>query len=161
VEQWRREQAWAARVSAPESHKAAISRRIAQYEDAGHGACWLRDERIAALVEQALLHFDGKRYQLLAWCIMPNHVHALVETCEGWPLASVLHSWKSYTAHLANQALQQTGEFWFREYHDRFIRDEAHFNNALSYIEGNPVVAGLAGSKDDWRWSSAWRQRQD
>jgi putative transposase len=110
-------------------------------------------------VENALLHFDGQRYHLIAWCIMPNHVHGLVETYGSWPLAHVLHSWKSYTAHTANQILGCSGDFWFREYHDRFIRDERHFANAVDYIEQNPVKAGLVYRPEEWRWSSAWRRR--
>jgi hypothetical protein len=51
--------------------------------DGGLGACWLKDPTIAALIENALLHFDGDRYRLLAWCIMPNHVHVIVEPIEG------------------------------------------------------------------------------
>jgi hypothetical protein len=54
-------------------------KRIEAWLDAGYGSCWLRDPRIAAIVEEALLHFDAHRYRLLAWAIMPNHVHALVE----------------------------------------------------------------------------------
>jgi hypothetical protein len=50
--------------------------------DAGWGACWLGQSEIAELVEGALLHFDKDRYRLLAWCIMPNHVHAVVEPSE-------------------------------------------------------------------------------
>ena len=57
-----------------------LRRRIEEYLDAGHGECWLRRSAIAQLVEEALLHFDTERYRLLAWCIIPNHVHALIET---------------------------------------------------------------------------------
>jgi len=132
-----------------------LRKRIASYEDAGHGECWLRDERLAALVENALLHFDSQRYRLIAWCIMPNHVHALIETWERWPLAGVLHSWKSFTASEANKLLGRTGSFWFREYHDRFIRDENHFARAVAYIEQNPVKAGLVKAAHDWKFGSA------
>ncbi len=131
-------------------------RRIATYLDAGHGACWLKDPRVAALVENALLHFDGQRYRLLAWCVMPNHVHALVETKDGFPLSEIVHSWKSFTANEANKILDRKGEFWQREYHDRFIRDDDHYRNAVVYIESNPVKAGLAKSAEAWRYSSAW-----
>ena len=138
--------------------EAELRRRIAKYEDAGHGECWLRDPRIAALVEGALLRFDGQRYRLIAWCVMPNHVHALIETWDRWPLAGVLHSWKSYTANEANKLLDRTGTFWFREYHDRFIRDENHFAKAVEYIAQNPVQAGLAKVAEDWIWSGASRR---
>lgn len=136
-----------------------LRKLIDRYEDAGHGACWLRDDRIAALVENALLYFDDQRYRLIAWCIMPNHVHGLIETGESWPLASLLHSWKSYSALGANQILGRSGDFWFREYHDRFIRDERHFRNAVTYIEQNPVKARLVRTPEEWRWSSAWWEK--
>jgi len=156
VQAWRRELSWIENLPASDPREVELRKRIARYEDAGHGACWLRDERIASLVENALLHFDAQRYRLIAWCVMPNHVHALIETFDVWPLAGIVHSWKSYTAHTANEILRRSGDFWFREYHDRFIRDDRHFVNALRYIEANPVKAGLVERKEDWRWSSAW-----
>lgn len=132
-----------------------LRRRIEEFLDVGHGECWLRRPDIAALVEAALFHFDGQRYRLLAWCIMPNHVHALIETREGFPLADVLHSWKSFTSHQANKLLKRTGEFWQREYLDRYVRNAEHFEKVLAYIEENPVKAGLAKLKTEWPWSSA------
>ncbi|HEY7215578.1 MAG TPA: transposase, partial [Thermoanaerobaculia bacterium] len=108
---------------------------------------------------EALLHFDGQRYRVIAWCVMPNHVHGLIETRGGWPLARIVHSWKSYTSHAANQILGRSGDFWFREYHDRFIRDDQHFAKAVAYIEHNPVQARLISAREEWRWSSAWRER--
>lgn len=132
-----------------------LRKRIARYEDEGHGACWLRNQPIGGLVEQALLRFDGERYRLLAWCVMPNHVHVLTETKLGFPLEKVLHSWKSYTASNANKILGRTGEFWQREYYDRYIRHAEHFIDAIRYIEGNPVKAGLAKHASDWPFTSA------
>jgi REP element-mobilizing transposase RayT len=131
-----------------------LQKRIARYEDAGHGACWLREAGIGGLAEAAMLHFDGLRYQLLAWCVMPNHVHALIETWERWPLAGVVHSWKSYTAHQANRILNRCGVFWQREYHDRYIRNAEHYRETLRYIEDNPVKAGLVEQASEWPWSS-------
>jgi putative DNA methylase len=160
IQAWKRELAWVENLKTTDPREIALSERIAQYEDAGHGHCWLRDERIANLVKDCLLHFDGQRYRLIAWCVMPNHVHGLIEVFDDWPLAKILHSWKSFTAHRANEILGRTGEFWFREYFDRFVRDDRHFANAVKYIEQNPVKAGLAGSPEDWRWSSAYRMRK-
>jgi hypothetical protein len=127
-----------------DTRAAELHERIARYEDMGHGACWLRDERIAGQVEKALLYFDGERYRLLAWCVMPNHVHAL---------GTVVHSWKSFTALEANRTLGRGGSFWMPDYYDRFIRDEEHLAAAVAYIEGNPVK-----QPDDWRFSSAARR---
>ena len=161
VKQWKRELSWVANLPASDRRQVILRMMTERYEDAGHGACWLRDDRVAALVEHALLHFDGKRYRIIAWCIMPNHVHVILEIWGEWPLAGVLHSWKSFTAHEANKVLCRTGEFWFREYHDRFIRDEEHLADAVAYVENNPVIAGLVRTKGEWRWSSAHRRSRD
>ncbi len=134
--------------------------RMEAYLNAGYGSCYLRDPRIARLVENALLYFDGVRYRLIAWVIMPNHVHVLVEMCEGYPLGSIVHSWKSYTAKEANRILGRTGPFWFREYFDRYIRDDRHFARAVQYIHNNPVAAGLIDMPEKWRFSSASRLRE-
>lgn len=60
-----------------------LYRRLAVYEDAGHGACFLRNPQVAAIVQENLLHFDTRRYHLLEWCVMPNHVHLLIATRGG------------------------------------------------------------------------------
>ena len=132
-----------------------LLRLLDQYEDAGKGSCYLKDERIAKLVQDALLFHDGKRYKLLNWCIMPNHVHVLIEKFEGVTLSGILHSWRSFTSHKANEILGRTGDFWMKDYFDRFIRDESHLNATIRYIENNPVKAGLANEPEDWPWSSA------
>jgi REP element-mobilizing transposase RayT len=150
VERWRMEL-----THEPEDEAAAIRRRVDKYLDAGHGECWLCQPDIARLAEATLLHFDGQRYLLLAWCIMPNHVHVMIETREGFTLANILHSWKSFTANQANRLLERRGEFWQREYLDRYIRNAEHYEQAIAYIEENPVKAGLARVKADWPWSSA------
>jgi REP element-mobilizing transposase RayT len=136
-------------------------KRIEAWLDAGYGSCWLRDPRIAAIVEEALLHFDAHRYRLLAWAIMPNHVHALVELSPEVLLPDVMHTWKSFTAKAANRILHRSGSFWMPEYFDRYIRDERHFANAVNYIHSNPVTAGLVAKAEEWRYSSAWRGGQE
>ncbi|MCL5998993.1 MAG: transposase [Chloroflexi bacterium] len=158
IQRWKEELHWRENLPSDALAVVALRQRIVIYEDAGHGACWLREAHIATLVENALLHFDGERYRLMAWCIMPNHVHVLIETFPGHPLHKVLHSWKSFTAQKANEWLERKGEFWAREYYDRFIRDERHFNQTVAYIEQNPVKAGLVTSAEAWRFSSASRR---
>ena len=128
--------------------------KIEQYLDAGHGECHLRQPIVAGLVQENLLHFDGSRYRLLAWVVMPNHVHALIEMLVT-PLMDVLHGWKSFTGKAANLLLQREARFWQPEYFDRFIRDEEHFGKAVRYIENNPVKAGLAKSPEEWPFGSA------
>ncbi len=129
--------------------------RLERLLDDGFGAGSLRDARLAEAAEGAPALFDGERHHLFAWCVMPNHVHVMIETRSGHPLAGVVHSWKSYTAKLANKLSGRSGAFWQPEYYDRVIRDERHLAAAISYIEGNPVKAGLAGRPEDWPFSSA------
>ena len=153
LEKWQNELAL---TSQPESQRATeLRRRVEEYLDAGHGECWLRRPELAQLVEGALLHFDPERYRLLAWCVMPNHVHALIETKAGFPLADVLYSWKSYTSSQANKRLGRRGDFWQREYLDRYVRNAEHYRAVIAYIEENPVKAGLAKVKTEWPGSSA------
>ena len=154
VAAWKEELALTGREPADDPRRAELRKRIEHYSDQGHGACWLRDDRIAASVQKTLLHFDGVRYRLLAWVIMPNHVHALIETLPGFPLGGVVHSWKSFSAKQANKLLGRTGPFWMEDYFDRYIWSEEHFVAATQYIEQNPVKAGLAPSADDWQWGS-------
>lgn len=130
--------------------------QIESYLDRGYGSCYLRQPQIARLVEETLLHFDGERCRLLAWAIMPNHVHALVEVWE-IPLAKLIKSWKAFSARNANELLNRTGSFWQPDYWDRFIRDEKHLQRAIRYIENNPVKAGLAQCAEEWAFSSARR----
>jgi len=125
--------------------------------DAGHGACWLRDPRIAELVEDALLCFDGARYRLLAWVVMPNHVHVICQAEAGHRLGAIVGGWKSYTAKAANALLKRHGEFWYADYHDRFVRDAEHLRRAVDYVHWNPVRAGLALRPRLWPYGSARR----
>jgi REP element-mobilizing transposase RayT len=132
-------------------------RRIEAHLDKGTGAAWLRDARVARLVQEALLYFDGNRYRLHAWVIMPNHVHVLLTPVRDHSLSSIVQSWKSYTAVRANRLLQRQGAFWHRDYFDRYIRDDRHFAAAVTYVEANPVRAGLCASSEEWVFSSAAR----
>ena len=141
--------------------KRAVERRkrIDAWIDAGHGSCLLKRPDAAEGVEQALLFFDAVRYQLLAWVVMPNHVHVLFQPMESWTLGRIVSSWKSFTgrrlAALAPKAPEIGNRIWHREYWDRFIRDQKHFDAAKTYIHQNPVKAGLAARPEEWKWSSA------
>jgi len=141
---------------------AELERRkhIEKWLDAGSGSCVLRHPQIAQMVENTLLRLDGDRYRLIAWCIMPNHVHVLVEPLA--PLSSIVQSWKSYTGRAGRKISYELGftipehGFWMREYWDRFIRNEQHFQQVITYIHENPVKAGLCDVPEAWQWSSAF-----
>jgi REP element-mobilizing transposase RayT len=123
-------------------------KRLEEYFDRGAGACLLRDRRIGELVANALRLWNGKRYRLLAWCVMPNHVHVVFVLLPGQELAAVLRSWKSYTARMTNRILGRTGAVWQREYYDRLIRSGEELERAIRYVVRDPERAGLK----DWEW---------
>ena len=142
----------------PGLDEAVRRRRTAELLDRGLGACFLRDPRVGRLVDDALLAFDGERYRLLAWVVMPNHVHAVIETVHGHPLPGIVKSWKAFTAAKANALLNRRGRFWQPDYFDRYIRNERHLAAALHYVEANPVRAGLVPTPSDWPHGSAARR---
>jgi putative transposase len=119
----------------------------------------LADPRAAEIVQNALLHFDGVRYRLLAWCVMPNHVHVVAEIFAGFPLGGLVRSWKAFSAARINRARGTRGAFWAPDYFDRYIRDEGDLATTIDYVENNPVIAGIARNPVDWPWSSAHAMR--
>lgn len=126
--------------------------------DEGRGACVLRRPDIATLVQDSLLHYDGSHYRLLAWVIMPNHVHIIVELVPGHALPAIVRDWKSFSAYQINHLLQSEGKLWSRDYFDRYMRNEAHLQQAITYAEYNPVKAGLVQTPEEWPFGSAcWR----
>jgi len=129
-------------------------RRIERFLDAGHGACHLRDARVAQIVQDNFWFHDHRSYRLLAWVLMPNHVHLLAELKR--PLRVVLHKWKSYMGNEVNEILGRSGRpFWQADYFDRYVRDREHYRKVVRYIENNPVKAGLVQGAVEWSWSSA------
>ena len=114
----------------------------------GHGECLFKDDELAKLVVDAMNHFEGSRYELLAWCVMPNHVHAILKPLPGEKLEGILHSWKSFTSHEIHKRRGTEGTIWQKESYDHLIRDEEDLRNQVRYVLDNPGKAGLA----DWRW---------
>jgi REP element-mobilizing transposase RayT len=132
---------------------------VEKFLDSGYGECFLKQREVAEIVRDALQKFDGERYKLIAWVIMPNHIHFLFKPLNDWELAKILQSFKSFTALEANKVLKRKGEFWMREYFDRYIRDLEHFEKAFRYIENNPVKAGFCEKPEDWEFSSAYMRK--
>jgi putative transposase len=155
--------------------------RLEEYLDRGHGACQLREPRIAREVEKSLLHFEQQRYQILAWCVMPNHVHVLLHVWQT-PLWKLVRSWKRHVATIAgaqqqerrsptrredHQSTKAPGRRpalrvppdsplrWQREYWDTYMRDEEQERTAIRYIENNPVKSRYCVFGRDWAFSSA------
>ncbi len=139
--------------------------KLEEYLDCGVGTCALRDADIAQRMEGALQHFHGDRYELLAWVVMPNHVHVLVQI---WmmPMSKLVRSWKRHIAGAPQSLRRETEDdtvapqglrrsFWEREYWDTHMRDEEQERKAIRYIENNPVKARLCLDPAAFPWSSA------
>ena len=134
--------------SLTDDEKQLEKRKLYQAQlDKGHGCCALAHREMANTMFEALNHHDGEMYDLLAWSIMPNHVHVLIKANASLP--KIIQSWKSFTGKWALKNKAKLGipagvkQFWQTEYWDRFIRNEEHFNNAVRYIFKNPSMAGL------------------
>ena len=114
----------------------------------GKGSCLFSNAVNADLLEGAMRHFDGKRYELLAWSVMPNHAHVVLKTRPGERLDKILHSWKSFSAHEINKSSGSSGGVWQKESYDHLVRDREDLWNQVHYVLENPGKAGLLG----WRW---------
>ena len=155
IEKWRTQTA-----GQGEAGKILFRKNVEKYLDRGHGQCFLRNPKVAEVVENSLIFHHEKKYNLKAWVIMPNHIHFLATPFAEVELRQIAHSIKSYTAHEANKLLGRTGQFWQHEPFDRYIRSRKHFDNVITYIEKNPVKARLCASPEDWRFSSAFHRKK-
>jgi REP element-mobilizing transposase RayT len=128
--------------------------QLEQYLDQGRGECHLCRRDIAKLVEDAFRFHHRQWYDLLAWVIMPNHVHMLLKVGDT-SLSKIIKELKRYTAREANKILRRRGAFWVEDYFDTYMRDAAHELKTRRYIENNPVKALLVREPKEWPWSSA------
>ncbi len=128
--------------------------RVEDYLDEGAGECLLRNPKIAAIVEETILNEHGTSCDIKAWVVMPNHAHVLLRLNPGYDLAGLMKRVKGITARKINLALGRTGSVWQKDYFDRYIRSENHFQSVAEYIEQNPVLARLVNAADEWAFSS-------
>ena len=137
--------------------------------DRGLEPTWLRQPSVAAIVRQSLYFANEKTYRLLAYSIMPNHVHILIQPCEeiasdgdgeeapdcGSPLSKIMQSSKSFTSHRINEHLGRSGVLWQAESYDHWVRDDDELERIIDYIAANPVKAGLVKQPHEWFFCSA------
>lgn len=122
------------------------------------GETFLKNEQIASLIAKAIYYRDTRVYDLISFCIMPNHVHLIFTPLEKekdncYSLTEILHSLKRHTARQSNLFLGRSGPFWQDESYDRVIRDEAELERIVKYVLYNPVKAGLVKEQNDWKWT--------
>jgi putative transposase len=120
-----------------------FSRAFHRYLDAGYGECLLRRPELAEVVARSLLHFDGRRYHMGDFVVMPNHVHLLVGLLGDTSLTALCYSWKKYTATQVHRRLGRRGHFWQGESFDHLVRSPEQFAYLQQYIADNPKKAGL------------------
>jgi putative transposase len=122
------------------------------------GPRWLSEPRIAELVAKSLHYRDARVYTLIAFCVMPNHVHLVCTPLPGQneryrPLSTIMQSLKRYTARESNLALRRGGSFWQEENYDHVVRDADELRRIVWYVIHNPVKAGLVAEWEDWPWT--------
>jgi putative transposase len=127
-----------------------------------HGPIWLKDHYIAQIVYNAILFRDKKEYDLIAFTIMPNHVHilfspieikAIVENKSDTNITTILQGLKKFTAKECNKILNRSGSFWQYESYDHVVKNDKELKNITNYILNNPVKANLCKNQEDWKYS--------
>jgi Rad3-related DNA helicase len=126
-----------------EEYNQRFTERFHAWLDAGEGECVMKNPEISAVVEGSLRHFDGQRYALGHYAVMPNHVHVILRPLAGHTLSDITHSWKSFSAHRMNELLKRNGRLWEPESFDHIVRDERQLEKFSNYILANPVKAKL------------------
>jgi|SRR5579862_5311901 len=128
--------------------KLELRRKLEKYLDAGYGACYLARKGCPEIMREALDFFDGERYLLGAWAIMPNHAHVIVRPATR-RLDQILQTWKRRSSREINKLVGRSGTLWLSESFDHLIRSEEKFAGTKQYILQNPMNAGLR----NWPWT--------
>ena len=123
-----------------------FSQRVDKWLDAGMGECYLKDPQLAKIVADALTYFDGDRYHLGEWVVMPNHVHVIVTPLGNHKLSEITHSWKSFTANQINKYLNRRGQLWQKESYDQIVRSPQHLERVQTYIANHAPNVAQASS---------------
>ncbi|MHB8763756.1 MAG: REP-associated tyrosine transposase [Deferrisomatales bacterium] len=93
------------------------------------------------------------RWVCHAHCIMPDHVHAVVELADDWTLPAVMKAFGNFTARGVNGALGRTGRLWQKGFYDHALRREESLEAVARYVLDNPVRKGWVEKSEDWPWS--------
>jgi REP element-mobilizing transposase RayT len=127
---------WSQKTSDEYNH--LIRNKCDKWLDQGMGSCVLRRPDIRQVVEQAIMHYKGVRYDIYAYVIMPNHVHILLSPLDGMPISETLSRVKGYSARVINSMLETKGTLWQKDTFGRIVRDGYNFDQYINYIRANP-----------------------
>ena len=128
----------------------SLTQCFEQHLNRCYGACPLREESLRKIVRDSLPKFDGDRYELTDFVIMPNHVHILGTFPEEGAMFKQCSNWKRYTARQINKALDDDGGFWQVEGFDHLVRTMEYFERYREYIAENGPKAGLRSGEYLW-----------
>jgi REP element-mobilizing transposase RayT len=146
--------------------------RVDRWLDQSPAVNHLEAPELARIVRRSVYHFVDLRYHLLAYVVMPSHLHWVFQPLPAWsqqlidegecrtPREVIMHSLKSFTGLVCNRWLQRQGAFWQDESYDHWVRDEEELYRIIDYVEQNPVKAGLVSRASEWRFSSAFDRVQ-
>jgi type I restriction enzyme R subunit len=141
--------------------------RLDEWLDQKPAVRHLQRPELARLVVEAMYHFAGERYDLVAFVVMPSHYHWVFQPLDSWvesldeaekrtPRQRILHSLNRHSARQCNLVRGRDGAFWQRESYDHWVRDVDELERIIRYVEANPVKAGLVARPEDWEFSSAY-----
>lgn len=111
--------------------------------DAFCSECRLRRPDISKIVSDGLLKFEGDRYTMAAFVVMPNHVHLLAAFREEGMITKQGAAWRRYFAREINALIGRNDHFWQEDQFDHLVRSEASFDRIRRYIIDNPGKAKL------------------
>ena len=123
------------------------ARRLFVELDQCRGECWLREPAARDVLRESIYHFNGTRWKVGDFVVMPNHAHLLVMMLGDYELEDVLYSVKRFSARKINELLNRSGRVWQKEYYDHIVRDRTELFRIRKYIAGNPEKAGLHESE--------------
>jgi type I restriction enzyme R subunit len=121
------------------------------YLDTCQGRCLLKRPELSRIVHDSLLHFDGDRYRMGDFVIMPNHVHLLAVFSTAEAMKEQCDSWLHYTAFRINQVTGEKGKFWQQEPFDHLVRSPQQYEYLRQYIADNPSKARLRLGEYEYR----------
>ena len=106
--------------------------------DNGHGSCLLRDKELRDIVRETILYNDGRDCDIIAFVIMPNHVHLLLHVNGNRTLGKIIQSIKRFSSRKINEAMKCKGKLWMTESFDRIVRSADNLKHYVLYIKENP-----------------------
>ncbi len=127
--------------------QAFVADRRNDHLDACHGECVLRQAELSLEVANSLQHFNGDRYDVTDFVVMPNHVHLLAAFPRSDDMLPQCDSWKHFTATRINRILNRKGRFWQQDGFDHLVRSQEQFDYLRDYIANNPTKANLKASE--------------